>query len=65
MSVTWKTKVHTGAHLALVEAKPDKDGYRKHTRTPCQASRCPHCHALVAAGPSWDHHVFFCTGERL
>ena len=56
-------KIRTGSQFALVESVCDKRGqHTKHVRTACQASRCPHCNALVAVGPSFDHHVFFCHG---
>ena len=29
-------------------------------RHEAQAARCPVCHALVAAGPSFKDHVYFC-----
>lgn len=58
------SKVHAGPQFALVEARRYNGGDGVHVRETCQASRCPHCKALIAAGPSWDHHVFFC-GWRL
>lgn len=56
------SKVHTGPHLALVEARRYNGGDGKHVRDSYQASRCPHCNVLLAVGPSWDDHVFFCRG---
>ena len=52
------------APMVKPEMRPTKTGWcneRKHTP---QAATCPICRAVLAIGPSFQDHVFWCRREN-